>query len=74
MQDELRTFIENYDHAAENEARKLYVKARNAATELRVTYGAKDSLREADEIDALADRLRDVFEAHEGAKINHTDQ
>jgi hypothetical protein len=50
------------------------VKASNAATELRVAYGAEDSLREADEIDALADALEEVFEAQEQTKINLADQ
>ncbi|MDR6819984.1 hypothetical protein J2X76_005181, partial [Neorhizobium sp. 2083] len=47
-----------------------YVDARNAATELRVVDGVGSSLAEADEIDVLANALRDVFELHEKAKIS----
>jgi hypothetical protein len=45
------------------------VKASNAATELRVAYGAENSLREANEVDALADALEEVFEAQLQTKI-----
>jgi hypothetical protein len=73
MRDELRTLIESYDHSREREARELYVEARSAATELRVTSGGEESRHEADEIDALADLLKTVFEAREQEKINLTD-
>jgi divalent metal cation (Fe/Co/Zn/Cd) transporter len=74
MQDEIRALIESFDRSRANEARTLYWKARNAAAELRVIYGAEESLREADEIDALADHLREVFEAQEQVTISLADQ
>ncbi|MDR6821084.1 hypothetical protein J2X76_006284 [Neorhizobium sp. 2083] len=70
MREKLQELIAGYEHRRQNEARQLYVDARNAATELRVVDGVGSSLAEADEIDVLADALRDVFELHEKAKIS----
>lgn len=69
MHDQLQALITNYDHSKAEEARHLYFKARTAATELRVVSGVGEGLRKANELDALADELKEVFERNENKKI-----